>query len=81
MKLIHVGKFLKQGYFDESDYTLAELAKEIGVSNASLSRLFCGKASLSYEMAVKLESVWGRKATTWLDHQTRWELQQLGGKF
>ena len=77
MKLMHVGKFLKEGYFDQSEMTLKGLADLTETTPASLSRLFSGKASLSYEMAVKLEIIWGRKAETWMQHQVRYELQKL----
>ena len=77
MKLMHVGEFLRQGYFEPSGMTLKELADQTGTTTASLSRLFSGKAALSYEMAVKLEGVWPRKATTWLAHQAKFELEKL----
>lgn len=77
MELMHIGEFLKQGYFEPSGMTLKELADLTNTTTASLSRLFSGKAALSYEMAVKLEKVWPRKAQTWLDHQTRYELGKL----
>ena len=79
MKLMPVGEFLKEGYFDPSGMSLQELSDKLGCDKGTLSRLFSGKSKLSYEMAVKLENVWGRKAETWLDHQTRFELQQLKG--
>ena len=77
MKLMHVGIFLKEGYFEPSGMTLKELAELTGSTPASLSRLFSGKATLSYEMAVKLEEIWPRKAETWLAHQARYELEKI----
>lgn len=78
IKLIHVGELLNNAYLKPSGMSLQELADKIGSSSASLSRLLSGKATLSYDMAVKLESVFKRKAYTWLNHQVRYELQQRG---
>ena len=78
MKLISVGELLKEGYLKPSGMSLKELSEKLDCDKGTLSRLFSGKSKLSYEMAVKLEKVWPRKATTWLDHQTRYELEQLG---
>lgn len=77
---MHVGNFLQKAYFVPSGMSLKQLSSLTGSSTASLSRLLNGKATLSYEMAIKLESVWGRKAYTWLTHQVRYELQQLNYK-
>ncbi len=75
MKYLHVGLIMKRDLFDRGDLTLEQLANKVGCSGASLSRLFSGKASLSYEMAVKLEKVYPQNsAETWLDIQTRYEL-------
>ncbi len=78
MKYSHVGLIIKRDLFDRSELTLEALADKVGCSGASLSRLFSGKASLSYEMAVKLEKVWpDYVASHWLDYQTRYELERL----
>ena len=78
IKLVHVGSLLKDGYMEPSGMSLKELADKIDSTPASLSRLLSGKATLSYDMAIKLEGVFGRKAYTWLTHQVRYELQQRG---
>ena len=77
MGLMNVGALLKQDYFEPSGMTLKELADYTGTTTASLSRLFAGKAALSYEMSVKLENVWNNKAEFWLDHQVKYELEKL----
>lgn len=76
MKLIHVGKLLKEGYLEPSGMTLKQLSDLTGVSVPALSRLMSGKSSMTPSMAVKLEKVWKRKASTWLYHQVNYELQQ-----
>ena len=77
---MHVGLFLKEGYLKPSGMSQQDLANKLNTTTASLSRLFSGKASLSYQMAIELEKVWPRKAETWLLHQVRYELEQLGYK-
>lgn len=78
MKLISVGKLLKDAYLEPSGMSLNELASKLEVSPSSLSRVITGKSVLTVEMAIKLESVWPRKAYTWLHHQLKHQLQEAG---
>lgn len=78
MKLLPIGEFLKEGYIEPSGMTLNEVASEIGTSPATLSRLLNGKSELTTELAIKLETLFGRKAETWLIHQVKYTLQEKG---
>ncbi|ALM62141.1 plasmid antitoxin with HTH domain [Vibrio phage qdvp001] len=78
MKLMSVGELLKDGYLEPSGMSLNELASKLEVSPSSLSRVITGKSVLTVEMAIKLESVWPRKAYTWLHHQLKHQLQEVG---
>lgn len=78
MKLISVGELLKDGYLEPSGMSLNELASKLEVSPSSLSRVITGKSVLTVEMAIKLEKVWPRKAYTWLEHQLKHQLQEVG---
>ncbi|UUW39719.1 putative XRE family transcriptional regulator [Vibrio phage VPMCC14] len=78
MKLISVGKLLKDGYLEPSGMSLNELASKLEVAPSSLSRVITGKSVLTVEMAIKLEKVWPRKAYTWLHHQLKHQLQEAG---
>ena len=78
MKLISVGKLLKDAYLEPSGMSLNELAAKLEVAPSSLSRVITGKSVLTVEMAIKLEKVWPRKAYTWLEHQLKHQLQEAG---
>ncbi|AUR93477.1 Cro/C1-type helix-turn-helix domain protein [Vibrio phage 1.187.O._10N.286.49.F1] len=78
MKLISVGRLLKESYLVPSGMSLNSLAKELEVSPSTLSRVLTDKSVLTVDMAIKLEKVWPRKAYTWLDHQVKYQLQEMG---
>jgi addiction module HigA family antidote len=56
------------------DRTVAELAKHLRVSRAALSRIINGRAGVSAEMALRLESAFGIKADLWLRLQSQRDL-------
>jgi addiction module HigA family antidote len=56
------------------DRTVTELAKHLKVTRANLSRIINGKASISAEMALRLEAAFGVKADLWLRLQIQRDL-------
>lgn len=78
MKLISVGRLLKEAYLEPSGMSLNTLAKELEVAPSTLSRVLTDKSVLTVDMAIKLEKVWPRKAYTWLNHQVKHQLQEVG---
>jgi addiction module HigA family antidote len=56
------------------DRTITELAKHLRVTRAALSRVINGKASVSAEMALRLQDVFGVKADLWLAMQMQRDL-------
>jgi addiction module HigA family antidote len=52
-------------------------AKALGVTRPTLSRLLNGKASVSPEMAVRLEKALGSSAGFWLRLQLNYDLAQI----
>ena len=54
--------------------TVSELARHIGVTRATLSRVVNGRAAVSPEMALLLEDALGVKADMWLGLQTARDL-------
>ncbi len=71
---IHPGKFLKDVYLKPLDITTTGLAKRLGVSTASLSRVINGKSDLSYEMAVRLSKFFDRTPKGWMNLQVDYSL-------
>lgn len=76
---MHPGEFLKLTYMEPDAITVTELASKLNVSKASVSRLITGKSNMSTDMAIKLESIFKRKAKSWLLMQVNYDLSQQRG--
>ena len=66
----HPGAFLRDEILDELHLTVSEAADVLGVRRATLSDVVNGKASLSPEMALRIEKAFGVKMETLLEMQT-----------
>ena len=63
----HPGELIERTYIEPFDgVTAASMARELGVSKSTISRLLSGKTDISPEMAVRLSAVLGRTAESWL---------------
>jgi addiction module HigA family antidote len=60
--------------------TITALAKHLGVTRASLSRVVNGRAAISADMALRLEAALGVKADMWLRLQLKHDLWQAAHK-
>lgn len=72
----HPGRSIR----DEFDYlglTMAEAAKALGVSRQQLYRVTVGESAISAEMALRLETVIGSTADTWLRMQASYDAAQV----
>ena len=74
----HPGEILREDVLPEMGLTVTEAAKQIGVSRVALSRVINGRAAISAEMALRLES-WlgvdnGGRAEVWLTQQLAYDL-------
>ncbi|MBH0007813.1 HigA family addiction module antidote protein [Salinibacterium sp. SWN1162] len=56
------------------DVSLAEAARRLGVTRATLSRIRNGHASVTADMAVRLGILLGTSAELWLGMQTTYDL-------
>ena len=72
----HVGEALKQELIIERGLTVTKAAALLGVARPTLSSLLNGKASLSIEMAVRLEKVFGANRETLLRMQLASDLAE-----
>ncbi|AGF75761.1 HigA family addiction module antitoxin [Bartonella vinsonii] len=72
----HPGEVLKVAFLEEMGITIQKLADHLHMTRASLSRVINGRASISTELAVKLELAGFSKAKFWLDMQTNYNLWQ-----
>ena len=72
----HPGDLIRD-CLDELKINVTDGAKALGVTRAALSRLLNAKASVSPEMAVRLEQALGSSAGFWLRLQLNYDLAQI----
>ncbi len=72
----HPGKLLKEGYIDELNLSVAEVALKIGVSRKTIYDILNCKSAISPAMALKIEKAFNSDAQFWLDLQTQYDLWQ-----
>jgi len=78
----HPGEALREDILPALGLSVAEAARQLGVSRVALSRVVNGRAAISPEMALRLEQ-WlagpdhGPSAESWLHQQAAWDLWQL----
>ncbi len=71
----HPGGMIERTYIEPfAEVTAASIARELGVSKSTFSRLLAGKSDISPEMAVRLSAVLGRSAESWLALQDNYDL-------
>src|ERR1700751_113268 len=79
----HPGAFIREEILDELGLSVSEAAKVLDVRRATLSDLINGNASLSAEMALRIEKAFGAKMETLLNMQA-WQappaMRQRKGK-
>lgn len=69
MRPSHPGEFVRTEVLEELDLSVVKAAKVLGVRRATLSDLINEKASLSPEMALRLEKAFGLNMDTMLRMQ------------
>lgn len=76
----HPGELLRELWLVPLDLSITEAAAKLKVSRKTLSEIVNGRASISPEMAVRLELAFGKSAESWLGHQAAFDLWQLKGR-
>lgn len=72
----HPGKLLKEGYIDELNLSVAQVALKMGVSRKTIYDILNCKSSITPVMALKIEKAFNSNAQFWLDLQTQYDLWQ-----
>ncbi len=76
MKPVHPGGFIKRSVLPEG-LSVTAAAKVLGVGRPALSNLLNENASLSTEMALRIEKAFGVQMDTLLRMQTRFDAYQM----
>ncbi len=76
----HPGEVIKFGVIEPLDLSISKAAEILGVRRATLSALLNGKASLSAEMALRIEKAFGPKLEHMLRVQAAYDAAQQRSK-
>ena len=72
----HPGQFIRMEVIEPLGLSVTEAAKVLGVTRAALSALVNGRATLSPDMALRIEKAFGPKMDTLLRMQTAYEIAE-----
>ena len=72
----HPGQIVREAIVEGLGLSISEAALGLGVSRKQLSALINERASISTEMAIRLEKGLGSSADAWLRMQAAYELAQ-----
>lgn len=77
MKPSHPGAILGEDILKEMNISITKAAQALHISRKHLSKIVNGSASISPEMAVRLEKGFGVEAQFWLDLQNQYDLWRI----
>ena len=73
----HPGEVLKELWLEPLGLTLTQAALRLGVTRKTISKIVNTHGSITPEMALRLEIVFGTSAQAWMNMQTAYDLWQL----
>lgn len=73
---VHPGEVVRQEVLNALELSVGEAATALGVTRTALSALLNGRASLSPEMAIRIEKAFGLEMERLLHLQTDWDVAQ-----
>ncbi|MDP9139638.1 MAG: HigA family addiction module antitoxin [Pseudomonadota bacterium] len=76
----HPGEILSELWLKPLNLSITRAAEQLRISRKTLSEIVNGRASVSAEMALRLELAFGKSAESWLGHQASFDLWQLHGQ-
>lgn len=77
MKPIHPGSVLREDILKELKLSITQAAKGLNVSRKQLSEVTNETASISVEMALRLEKAFDVDAEFWLDMQKKYDIWKV----
>ena len=78
---IHPGIVLKEDVIDVNQLTIGRAANFLGISRLTLSKITNGKGSITPNIALRIEKVFGGNADFWLRMQRGFDLIEEKQKF
>ncbi len=82
-KPLHPGLLVKDALIDNTELSVTQAAKQLGVTRTTLSRLLNGHSNISPEMALRLAKFFDTSVESWMNLQTQydiWLIQQQTNK-
>lgn len=73
-KPAHPGEILLDGFIEPNNIKITALARHLGFSRETLSRVLHGKTAMTANLAIKLEEAGISSARLWMDLQTEYDL-------
>ena len=73
----HPGEILQDLWLEPLGLSIGGAAEALGVSRETLSEIVNGRVAISPEMAVRLETAFGKSAESWLAHQAAYDAQTI----
>jgi len=76
----HPGQFIRMEIIESLGLSITEAAKALGVTRPALSALLNGRASLSPDMALRVEKAFGPRMDTLMRMQTSHDIARARGR-
>ncbi len=76
----HPGEILYALWLEPLGLSITAAATQLGVSRKTLSEIVNARASVTPEMALRLELAFGKSAASWLGHQAAYDLWALNAR-
>ncbi len=78
---IHPGIILKEDVIDSNKLSIGRAADLLGISRLTLSKITNGKGSITPNIALRIEKVFGGNADFWLRMQRGYDLIEEKARF
>lgn len=73
----HPGEVFKELWIAPLGMTITEAAERLGVARKTVSKIVNGRGTVTPEMALRFEIVFGSTAETWLNMQAAYDLWRM----
>ena len=70
----HPGGILKRHYIEPLALSISEIAKDLGVSRKTISKIVNEKGAVTPDMALRLSKAFNTSPELWLNMQTKYDL-------